>query len=150
MGQGIVQSPKSGRAHWPSYYYGRGAFEHLPAGLKPVVSRPVVGAKRIDSPALADRLIGEGSTDIVDLARTLIADPYFPNKGIEGRLEDIRPCIACAQSCVGHIPYGLPVGCIYNPVTGREDEWAEVAPSPMTKKVIVVGDGPAGMEAARV
>ena len=150
MWQGIVQSPKSGRAHWPSYYYEPGAFAHLPAGLKSVVSLPVVGAGRIDSPALADRLIAEGKTDIIGLARTLIADPHFPNKAREGRSEDIRPCIACTQSCVGHIPLGLPVGCIYNPVTGREAEWAEIEPSDDPKKVVIVGGGPAGMEAARV
>ena len=150
MWQGIVQSPKSGRAHWPSYYYEPGAFAHLPAALKSVVSLPVVGAGRIDSPALADRLIAEGKTDIIGLARTLIADPHFPNKAREGRIEDIRPCIACTQSCVGHIPLGLAVGCIYNPVTGREAEWAELEPSSDPKKVVIVGGGPAGMEAARV
>ena len=150
MWQGIVPSPKSGRAHWPSYYYQPGAFAHLPEGLKAVVSLPVVGAGRIDSPALANRLIAEGKTDIVGLARTLIADPHFPNKAKEGRIEDLRPCIACTQSCVGHIHLGLGVGCIYNPVTGREAEWGERVPAKLPIKVIVVGGGPAGMEAARV
>ena len=150
MWQGIVPSPKSGRAHWPSYYYEPGAFAHLPQGLKAVVSVPVVGAGRIDSPALANRLIEEGKTDIIGLARALIADPHFPNKAREGRLEDLRPCIACTQSCVGHIHLGLGVGCIYNPVTGREAEWAELAPAKRPKNVVVVGGGSAGMEAARI
>ena len=150
MWQGIVPSPKSGRAHWPSYYYDPGAFAHLPEGLKAVVSLPVVGAGRIDSPALANRLIAEGKTDIVGLARTLIADPHFPNKAKEGRIEDLRPCIACTQSCVGHIHLGLGVGCIYNPVTGREAQWAEMPATESPKKVVVIGGGPAGMEAARV
>ena len=150
MWQGTVPSPKSGRAHWPSYYYEPGAFAHLPEGLKAVVSLPVVGAGRIDSPALANRLIAEGKTDIIGLARTLIADPHFPNKAKEGRIEDLRPCIACTQSCVGHIHLGLGVGCIYNPVTGREAEWAELPAAPKSKKVVVIGGGPAGMEAARI
>ena len=150
MWQGIVPSPKSGRAHWPSYYYEPGAFAHLAEGLKAVVSVPVVGAGRIDSPALANRLIEEGKTDIIGLARALIADPHFPNKARQGRLEDLRPCIACTQSCVGHIHLGLGVGCIYNPVTGREAEWAELEPADKPKKVVVVGGGPAGMEAARI
>ena len=150
MWQGIVPSPRSGRAHWPSHYYAPGEFSHLPAGLKEVVSLPVVGAGRIDSPALAERLIAEGQQDLVGLAKTLIADPHFPNKAMEGRAEDIRTCIGCTQSCVGHIYLGLAVGCIYNPVTGREAQWAEPNPASVAKKVVVVGGGPAGMEAARV
>ena len=149
MWQGLVLSPKSGRTHWPSHYYAPGAFAHLPAGLKEAASLPVVGTGRIDSPALADRFIAEGTADIVGMARTLIADPHFPNKAREGRAEDIRTCIACTQSCVGHFYLGLGVGCIYNPVTGREGEWAELPPTTESRKVIVVGGGPAGMEAAR-
>ena len=151
MWQGIVPSLKSGRTHWPSYYYEPGQFAYLPAALKSVVSSlPVVGTGRIDSPALADRLVGEGKADIIGMARTLIADPHFPNKAREGRTEDIRTCIACTQSCVGHIYLGMGVGCIYNPVTGREAEWANLEPAESPKKVVVIGGGPAGMEAARI
>ncbi|MBM3491337.1 MAG: FAD-dependent oxidoreductase [Alphaproteobacteria bacterium] len=150
MWQGIVTSPRSGREHWPSHYYKPGQFAHLPAGLKQVVKLPVVGAGRIDSPAVAERLIAEGKADLVGLARTLIADPHWPNKAREGRTEEIRTCIACTQSCVGHFYLGMGVGCIYNPVTGREAEWAELPRAPRAKRVVVVGGGPAGLEAARV
>ena len=149
MWQGIVPSFKSGRAHWPSYYYQPGQFANLPAALKSAVSLPVVGTGRMDSPAVADRVINQGKADIIGMARTLIADPHFPNKAREGRTEDIRPCIACTQSCVGHIYLGMGVGCIYNPVTGREAEWADLDKAPARKKVVVVGGGPGGMEAAR-
>ena len=149
MWQGIVASFKSGRAHWPSYYYRPGQFANLPEALKSAVSLPVVGTGRIDSPALADRLIGEGKADIIGMARALIADPHFPNKAKAGRTEDIRPCIACTQSCVGHIYLGMGVGCIYNPVTGREAEWADLDAAAIARKVVVVGGGPGGMEAAR-
>ena len=150
MWQGVVPSPRSGRSHWPSYYYEPGQFTKLSAGLKEVATLPVVGTGRIDSPALADRLIGEGRVDIVGMARTLIADAHWPNKSREGRTEDLRTCIGCTQSCVGHIYLGMGVGCIYNPVTGRERDWGELPSATVKKKVVVVGGGPAGLEAARI
>lgn len=148
--QGMVPSPRSGRMHWPSYYYKPGSFVHLPAAIRAVVSLPVVGTGRMDSPALADKTIADGNADIIGMARTLIADPHFPNKAKSGKVDDIRQCIACTQSCVGHIHLGLGVGCIYNPVTGREAEWAELPPAKDVRHVLIVGGGPAGMEAARV
>ena len=146
---GIVMSPRQGRAHWPSYYYQPGAFTHLSAAVKAVVGRPVVGTGRMDSPSVAERALADGKADIIGMAKTLIADPHFPNKAREGRVADIRQCIACTQSCVGHIDLGLGVGCIYNPVTGREKEWADLPKAERAKKVVIVGAGPAGMEAAR-
>ena len=118
--------------------------------MKAAVTRPVVGTGRMDSPAVAERLLAEGKADIAGMAKTLIADPHFPNKARQGRVEDIRPCIACTQSCVGHVDLGLGVGCIYNPVTGREKDWAELPPAAVGKRVVIVGGGPVGMEAARV
>ena len=150
MWQGLVLSPKSGRTHWPPHYYAPGSFGHLPKGIKSVVSLPVVGTGRLDSPGIAEKFIADGTADIVGMARALIADPHFPNKAREGRASDIRTCIGCTQSCVGHFYLGLGVGCIYNPVTGREGEWAEVNPATESKKIVVVGGGPAGLEAARV
>jgi 2,4-dienoyl-CoA reductase-like NADH-dependent reductase (Old Yellow Enzyme family) len=150
MWQGIVPSPRSGRTHWPSHHHEPGAFAALPRGLKEVVSLPVVGTGRVDSPALAERFVAEGIADMVGMVRALIADPHFPNKARDGRGDEIRTCIACTQSCVGHIYLGLGVGCIYNPVTGREAEWADLSPAPAQRKVVVAGGGPAGMEAARV
>lgn len=148
--QAITSIPKSGRAHWPSHYFETGAFVHLSAAMKDAgIKLPIVGSGRQDSPAFAEQTIRDGKADIIGMAKTLIADPHFPNKAREGRVDDIRSCIACTQACVGHVDKGLGVGCIYNPVTGREKEWGELELSPKPKRVVVVGAGPAGMEAAR-
>jgi 2,4-dienoyl-CoA reductase-like NADH-dependent reductase (Old Yellow Enzyme family) len=130
----ITPSPREGGAHWPSYYYDPGAFVHLSDAVKAVVKLPVVGAGRMDSPAVAERALAEGKADMIGMAKTLIADPHFPNKAKAGGVEDIRQCIACTQACVGHVDVGLAVGCIYNPVTGREVEWPELQPATLIKK----------------
>ena len=150
MWHAVTSIPRQGRMHWPSYYYGPGAFVKLPAAIKAVVSLPVVGSGRMDSPAIAERTLAEGKADIIGMAKTLIADPHFPNKAKAGNVDDIRTCIACTQSCVGHVDLGLGVSCIYNPVTGREGELAELPMAETPKRLLVVGGGPAGLEAARI
>ena len=141
---------RSHRSHWPAYYHAPGEFAERPAGIKELVSLPVIGIGRINTPALAEEMLAQGKMDLVGMVRELIADPHFPNKARAGRAEDIRTCLACNQSCVGRQVLDLPITCIYNPVTGHEKIWAEPRPAPVKKKVVVVGGGPAGMEAARV
>ena len=147
---GLAPDKASFRAHWPPYYHAPGEFAERPAGIKQLVSLPVIGIGRINTPALAERMLAEGKMDLVGMVRELIADPHLPNKAREGRVDDIRMCIACVQSCVGRQNLALPITCIYNPVTGHEKQWGDPGPAPVKKKVVVVGGGPAGMEAARV
>ena len=150
MWHAIVPSPRKGRMHWPSYYFAPGAFVRLPEAIKAAVKLPVVGTGRMDSPGIAERTLAEGKADMIGMVKTLIADAHFPNKAKAGRVEDIRQCIACTQSCVGHVDVGLAIGCIYNPVVGREREWATLEPAAVSRKVLIIGAGPAGMEAARI
>ena len=147
---GAVGDGRSFRAHWPPYYHSPGEFAERPAGIKELVKLPVIGIGRINTPALAEEMLAKGKMDLVGMVRELIADPHFPNKARTGRVEDIRTCLACNQSCVGRQVLELPISCIYNPVTGHEKVWADAGPAPVKKKVVVVGGGPAGMEAARV
>ena len=147
---GVTPNTWSIRSHVPPYYHAPGEFAWRPAGIKELVSLPVIGIGRINNPALAEEMLATGKMDLVGMVRELIADPQFPNKARTGRVEDIRTCMACNQSCAGRYGLGLTITCIYNPVTGHEKIWADPGPAAAPKKVVVVGGGPAGMEAARV
>ena len=124
----------------------RGAFVYIAEGIKRVVNIPVVTAYRINDPVLANEIIAQGKADLIGMARPLIADPELPNKAREGRLEDIRRCIACGH-CLDSVMAMGPMACSVNARAGREAEWTiEEAKRP--KRVFVIGGGPAGMEAA--
>jgi len=126
----------------------RGAFVYIAEGIKKVVNIPVVAAYRINDPVLANDIIAQGKADLIGMARPLIADPELPNKARQGRLEDIRLCIACGN-CLDTVMSMVPMACSVNARAGREAELTiEAARRP--KKVFVIGGGPAGMEAATV
>lgn len=125
-----------------------GAFVYLAAGIKEVVNIPVIAVGRINDPVQAEKILADGYADLVGMTRALLCDPELPNKAKEGKLEDIRNCVACGLGCVGHIATGTPITCIQNPTVGREREWSSIEPAKSKKKVVVVGGGPAGMEAA--
>jgi 2,4-dienoyl-CoA reductase (NADPH2) len=126
----------------------RGAFVYLAEGIKQVVSIPVAAGNRINDPVLAEQILVEGKADLIAMATPLIADPYLPNKAKAGQLEDIRMCTACCN-CWDDLMKGKPVTCSVNARAGRESEYSIVA-ARKSKKVFVIGGGPAGMEAARV
>ncbi|MEZ4333830.1 MAG: FAD-dependent oxidoreductase [Myxococcota bacterium] len=120
------------------------------ARIKARVQVPVIAVGRIE-PELGDRLIRDGKADVIAMARKLLADPGLPNKLAEGRPEDVRPCIYC-YTCVAQPFFDRPVRCAVNPITGREDRLAESerTRAARPKKILVVGGGPSGLEAARV
>jgi 2,4-dienoyl-CoA reductase-like NADH-dependent reductase (Old Yellow Enzyme family)/thioredoxin reductase len=120
--------------------------------IKAAVKLPVSISSKINDPGLADRMIADGQCDYVYLARALIADPYFPRKAMEGRDEDICPCIYCNQGCVGRATTQNLNGlrCTVNPTAGEELRWGSwtFEKAPRRKKVLVVGAGPAGLQCA--
>jgi NADPH-dependent 2,4-dienoyl-CoA reductase/sulfur reductase-like enzyme len=117
------------------------------ARIKSAVSVPVIAAGRLGDPARIREVLETGMADAVALGRPLLADPDLPRKMREGRDDDIMACGACLQGCLAKVKGGGPIGCIVNPEIGHEEE--SVAPLPASgKRLVVVGGGPAGMQAA--
>jgi len=124
---------------------------YMSAGLKEVVDIPVFVAGRINAPAQAERILAMGQADCVSIARGQICDPEFAKKTLEGRQEEIRQCIACNQGCAARVGLNRDLGCLQNPASGREEQYGEqmLTKPARPKKVMVVGGGPAGLEAAK-
>ncbi|WKY43727.1 FAD-dependent oxidoreductase [Eubacteriaceae bacterium ES2] len=117
------------------------------AELKKVVKIPVLGCNSVDDPLMAESLVENGICDLVGMARCSLADPEIPNKAKAGRHDEIRPCIRCMQGCVTSTYMQIPLRCCVNPELGNEYKYTyENKPQP--KKVLIIGGGPAGMEAA--
>jgi 2,4-dienoyl-CoA reductase-like NADH-dependent reductase (Old Yellow Enzyme family)/thioredoxin reductase len=127
-----------------------GVYAEFAARIRREVHVPVIYAGRIVDPRHAERLLAEGACDLVAMTRALMADPWLPRKAMEGRFDDIRPCLGMQEGCLGRSARGLTLSCSQNPVTGREAELADLVPAVRRKRVVVAGGGPAGLEAARI
>jgi len=125
----------------------RGAFTYLSQNIKNAVSVPVMASNRINDPFTAEQVVVDGLADIINLGRVLIADPYWPQKAMEGRVSEIRPCISCNQGCMDEIFNGRPVFCLANCEAGFEQS-RKIKRSALPKKIMVIGAGPGGLEAA--
>ncbi|MRR38227.1 FAD-dependent oxidoreductase, partial [bacterium] len=124
----------------------------LAAGIRERVKIPVFCTGRINDPVMAEKVLANGQADMIGMCRGLICDPFLPKKAKEGRMDDIRYCIACNQGCIGRIGMNKTLGCVQNPAIGREKEWGEgtLTKANTRKKVTVVGGGPGGMWAAKM
>jgi 2,4-dienoyl-CoA reductase-like NADH-dependent reductase (Old Yellow Enzyme family)/thioredoxin reductase len=121
-------------------YYPRGCFIHLAEAVKKVTSLPVIGVGRIVELEMAEDFLQEGKADLIYLGRQLTADPETPKKYLEGRPEDVRKCVACVEGC------GTPCSINYDMAPGA----IPLTPAETQRRVVVIGGGVAGMEAARV
>jgi NADPH-dependent 2,4-dienoyl-CoA reductase/sulfur reductase-like enzyme len=126
----------------------RGFMVPLAQGIKEVTNIPVIAVGRINDIRLAEEIVEKGQADLVSIGRALIADPEFPQKAMEHRLMEIRPCIACNEGCINMLPL-KPVTCVLNAAVGKEEEF-HFRPAQKSKKVLVIGGGVGGMEFARI
>jgi 2,4-dienoyl-CoA reductase-like NADH-dependent reductase (Old Yellow Enzyme family)/thioredoxin reductase len=131
-------------------YVPPGALVPLHSAIREAVDHvPVFASCRINDPIQAEKILADGHADMVVMCRAQIADPEIVKKAYEGRIEDIRHCIACVQGCINRVLLNQPMTCLQNPQVGREKE-APIEKTSLRKKVMVIGGGPAGLEAARV
>jgi len=137
VSQGIILRSPFGITIPPYCEYG--CYIHLPEAIKKAVNIPVFGVGNINDPRMADEFIQQGKADIINMGRQLICDPDTPNKYFNGQIDDVKRCIGCLQSC------GT---CVYDSYSGLD--YQELKPSVELKKIVVLGAGIAGMEAARV
>ncbi len=133
----------------PPFFQDRGLYLPFAEKVKKVVKVPVLTAGRMGYPQLAAEALQEGKCDMVVLGRPLLADPEFVNKMRQGNIQDIRPCLSCHDGCFNRAHSMRLMSCAVNPQCNREKE-AAFCKAEHTKSCLVIGGGPAGMEAARV
>ena len=137
----------------PTFLYPERLGADLAEILKGAVSNALVIAEsHIRTPDNAEAVLSAEQADLVSIVRGQIADPHLSNKALEGHTEDIRPCLSCNQMCWGRRGRDYWISCLVNPSAGREFEWGgdRFIKTKSPKKILVVGGGPAGLEAARV
>ncbi|CEP68514.1 Aldolase-type TIM barrel [Moorella glycerini] len=125
---------------------------YMAAALKEVIKLPVIAFGRINDPAQAEKILADGHADLIGMARQLIADPETPNKAREGRIDEIRHCVACNDGCIYQVMHEKPVRCIQNPAAGREKTLGigTLKPAEIKKRVVVIGGGVAGLKVSEI
>jgi 2,4-dienoyl-CoA reductase-like NADH-dependent reductase (Old Yellow Enzyme family)/thioredoxin reductase len=144
---GINETPESMLSTIPPMTMPQDILYPLAAHIKEVVSVPVIAVGRINSPEMAEEILQSGGADLVATGRALICDPMWPQKAMHGRVHEIRKCVACNQGCIEKITQEQEQTCLLNPEVGREG-LGDLIPSERKKKVVIIGGGLGGLEAA--
>ena len=130
-------------------YFPKGYLLHLAEGIKQAVKIPIIAVGAVHDPYLAEESLKRKRADLIAMGRALIADPEYPRKIQSGRPEDIRTCLRCNEGCSSRVRQGKTQRCAVNAEVGRE-RTLRIHSASKPKQVVVIGGGPAGMEAARV
>ncbi|RCW48729.1 MULTISPECIES: FAD-dependent oxidoreductase [unclassified Halanaerobium] len=133
----------------PPLYQSDGCYLEFSEQLKEVVNVPVIVAGKMGNPEVAGKALDNDQADIIGLGRPLLTDPEWPKKVMNNDEESIRPCIGCHVGCLGRGFDGKPLCCAVNPAVGRE-RYYKIEPTTSPKKIMIIGGGVAGMEAARI
>jgi 2,4-dienoyl-CoA reductase-like NADH-dependent reductase (Old Yellow Enzyme family)/thioredoxin reductase len=141
----VVFTGGDGRFHHGPMPRPEGEWLPLVREMRRATRLTIMHAGRITTPEMAEKALAENLLDVVCMTKTHICDPHFTRKVFENRLDDIRYCTRCLQVCHGKMHV---MSCVYNPFTKRELEWGDLKPAATKRKIVIVGAGPAGMEAA--
>lgn len=125
---------------------------YMSSATKEVTDLPVIAFGRINDPVQAEDILVNGYADLVGIARELVCDPEFPVKASQGRVDDIRHCIACQDGCCHQVTRDKHIRCIQNPAAGREKKYGigTLKPPKQKKRVMIIGGGPAGLKVAEI
>ena len=133
----------------PPMYFSAGMYLNFNKELKKIVHVPVISAGRMDNPDLAIQAVEDKETDLIGLARPLLADPEIVEKIRGNRLKEIRPCLSCQEACIGRLKKYMNISCAVNPMACHEKDYS-LNKTTIPKHVAVIGGGIAGMEVARI
>jgi 2,4-dienoyl-CoA reductase-like NADH-dependent reductase (Old Yellow Enzyme family) len=137
--------------HVAEMNYGPAPFRHVADAVRDALPDvPIFTIVRYTSLTVAEETLATGKVDLVGMTRAHMADPHIIKKTLEGREDEIRPCVSC-NFCIGQLSKMVPITCMMNPTVGKEAEWPVDPPKTrLPRRVLVVGGGPAGLEAARL